>query len=240
MERKYGAWYEFLPIIFGIFVFLVGYVVLKYSPNIASLYVSTKTPWGVITAMFIDDGAANGESYAFLAFLFIAANAAYSRSLRVGRYLVSIGNSLAAGLVANLVNLVLFVVKVPNGYSLGQSGIVYGFWGTIGIMAFSDLFMYAKFFFRKIRKKDIRAIVKNRTGGRVRMAITYVFTIILFLFTFVYVFADLPAFFSFAPGVDSFVHIISFGAGGMMTLYVLYRHWDQLFWATDSPKRRTV
>ena len=82
MERKYSGIYEFLLIFFGIIVFSVGYAVKKYSANISIFYDSLKTPWGIVTAPFVYDGVANAVVYAFFVILFIAANAAYSRSLQ--------------------------------------------------------------------------------------------------------------------------------------------------------------
>jgi hypothetical protein len=238
MERNYSILYEFLPFIFGVVVFLSGYAVARYSPDISNLYDPLKTPWGVITAMLIYDGEANGESYAILAFLFILENAAYRRYLRVGRYIVSVWASLVAPLIANIVDLALYVAKEPSGYSFGQSGIVYGFWGSIGAVAYIDLYLYVTFFFRKVRKRDIGNETRNRSGGKWRKYTTYVFTVFLFLFTFVYPIVDFPAFFSVAPGVDSLVHLISFLAGLIITIFFLYKCRDQMLWVSIVSQKR--
>ena len=134
--KKFTALHEFLLIFFGIIVFSVGYTVKHYVANLPILYNSLKTPWGVITGLFVYDGVENAIFYAFFAFLFIATNAAYARSLRVYRYLLTMAVSLAAALIANIADLAVFVVKYPNGFGVGQSGILYGFMGAIALFDF--------------------------------------------------------------------------------------------------------
>lgn len=238
MERKYPDFYEFFLILFGMIVFSAGYAVRYYSANISILYNSLKTPWGVVTALFVYDGVDNAIVYAFFVILFIAANAAYGRSLRVERYILTTGASLVAAIIGNIASLGLFVVKYPNGFDVGQSGIVYGFMGAIGIIAFSDIFLYCQQEIKKIRKKPLGTIMKNRVGGRLRRVITYIFTTLTFLFTFVYAVADHPAFFSVAPGIDSLVHVVSFGAGAIVSLYILYRYGDRMLCISEPPKKQ--
>ena len=240
MERKYAAFYEFMPIFFGMVVFSVGYAVKHYVVNLSILYNSLKTPWGIVTALFVYDGVENAIIYAFFAILFIAANAAYARCLRVDRYTLTLTVSLVAALTGNIADLAVFVVKYPNGFGVGQSGIVYGFMGAIGAIAFFDFLMYLLLAVRKVRKKPIGLIMKNRTGGRLRRIVTYIFTTLTLLFTVIYAIADLPAFFSVAPGVDSFVHVASFGTGALISLYLVYRHRDRLLWASEPPKKGTI
>ncbi len=240
MERKYAAFDEFVPIFFGIVVFSVGYAVKQYVVNLSMLYNSLKTPWGIVTALFVYDGAENAIIYAFFAILFIAANAAYSRSLRVDRYFLTMAVSLIAALIGNIADLVVFVVKYPNGFGVGQSGIVYGFMGAIGATAFFDFLIYLLLAVRKVRKRPLGLIMKNRTGGRLRRVITYIFTTLTLLLTVVYAIADLPAFFSVAPGVDSFVHVASFGTGALISLYLAYRYRDRLLWASEPPKKKRI
>ena len=238
MERKYPDFYEFFLILFGMIVFSAGYAVRYYSANMSILYNSLKTPWGVVTALFVYDGVDNAIVYAFFVILFIAANAAYGRSLRVERYFLTTGASLVAAVIGNIASLGLFVVKYPNGFDVGQSGIVYGFIGAIAAIAFFDIVFYLLLAIKKVRKKPPRIIMKNRVGGRLRRAITYIFTTLTFLFTIVYAVADFPAFFSVAPGIDSLVHIVSFLAGAIVSSYLLYRYRDRMLWFSESPKKQ--
>lgn len=80
----------------------------------------------------------------------------------------------------------------------------------------------------KARKNPLGLVLKNRSGWKLRRIITYIFTMLTLLFTVVYAVVDLPALYSVAPRVDSFVHVASFEAGAIISLYLGYRYKDSM------------
>lgn len=230
MEKKYSIWYEFLLPIFGVIIFLTGYLVLKYTANTPILYNTIKTPWGIITSMFIFDGDGNVVDYAIYALVFCAANVRYSRFMRVKRYLLSIWVSLLSAVIGNVINLIVYWLSAPNGYSLGQSGIVYGFMGALAFIALFDILFYLSYSYHK-RKKEISTFNIKRGGSeKARGLVTCVFTVLLFGITIIFLVVDFPLFFSVAPGVDSFLHFISFLSGFLIASVYIILFGDKLWW----------
>ena len=229
-ERNYSFLYEFILIFFGIVVFSIGYAVKTYCDDLPLLYNSLKTPWGIITAAFVYDGAGNIESYAVYASVFMASNAAYVRSMRVPRYFVVTAFSLISAILGNLINLGLYVVKYPNGFDYGQSGIVYGFIGSMAIFIFFDFTFYLLMTIRKAIKKSSGIKKISTVKSKFRKILTYFFTTISFGLTFVYLIIDRSSFFSIGPGVDAFVHAISFAIGVILSLIMILRYKERVLW----------
>ncbi len=235
--KKYSPLFEFFPIFFGIIVFAIGYAVKIHFTNIAILYDSLKTPWGVITSMFVYDGDGNIVAYALFAGLFMGANAAYDRSIRVNRYLLVICSSIFAAIIANISNLGLYAVVNQNGSAYGQSGIVYGLIGAVTAITLFDFGIYLLILYRRARKQPIALRIKKISDRKSRKVTTSTFVVFTLLFTVIYVIIDPFNFFSVAPGVDSFVHLISFGGGAIASIYILYKYKERLMWVSEKPKK---
>ena len=204
------------------------------------LYNSLKTPWGVITAMFVYDGSANIVVYALFASFFIGANAAYDRSIRVDRYSLTICLSICAAIIANIANLGLYAIVNQNSSAYGQSGIVYGFMGAVTAITLFDFLIYSLILIRRVRKHPIGLRIRKISVRKFRKVTTSMFVVLILLFTIVYAFIDPRNFFSVAPGVDSFVHLISFGSGAIISVCLLYKYREKLMWISEVPKKRNL
>ncbi len=224
LGKPHSVLYEFILIFYGIIVFSIGYVVKAHFTNVAILYDSLKTPWGVITAMFVYDGDANIIVYALFADFFIGANAAYDRSIRAKRYLLTICLSICAALLADIANLGLYALSNRNGSGFGQSGIVYGFIGAVTAVTLFDFLTYLLILIRRVRKKPIGFRMRKMSDRRSRRVTTGIFTIFILLFSIFYALIDPRNFFSIAPGVDSFVHLVSFAIGAIFSIYLIYKY----------------
>lgn len=208
----------------------MGYAVRTYYNDLPLLYNSVKTPWGIITSAFVYDGAGNVEYYGLYASVFIASNAAYVRSLRVSRYLVVTGFSLISAIIANLINLGSYALNNPNGFDYGQSGIVYGFIGSMAIFIFFDVAFYLLIAIRKAINKSSGFEEIKTVKSKFRKVLTYIFTTISFCLTFVYLLINRSSFFSVGPGVDSLVHAISFVTGLVLPFIIIWRYKERFPW----------
>ena len=186
------------------------------------------------------DGDGNIVAYSFFASFFIGVNAAYDRSIRANRYSLAICLSIFSAIIANISNLVLYVIVNKNGSAYGQSGIVYGFMGAVTAMTFFDFLIYLLIFIRRVRKHPIGLKIKKISNRKSRKVATSTFMVFTLLFTIVYVLIDPLNFFSVAPGVDSFVHLISFGTGAIVSVGILYKYKERLMWASELPKQRNL
>ncbi|KAA8922160.1 hypothetical protein [Thermoplasma sp.] len=217
--------------IFAALFFSIGYLVARFYPEPISLYVSPNTPWGIFTSLLIYDGSGNVKFFLIFAFLFSAANAAHNRDLRVRRIILSMEASVLGAVIANFLNLLLYLFTEPNGSSYGQSGVVYGLMGAAGSMALFDMTMYIMTAAEHAKRNDGSSSVLIESSYP-RIAVSLTGLMIILSLTFIYSAIDIQAFYSIRSGIDSFVHSMAFASSGMIFVFSMYRHRRDLLWET--------
>ena len=193
------------------------------------LYNSLSSPWGAVTSIFIYDGWQNAFSYFFLVFLALCSNAAYLRDRRTRRFQVMIASAFLGAIVGNFVQLILWTATFPTGYSLGQSGVVYAFWGSFScFLLFDVIFTIANLIQKGRNKRPIAGAPVFH--GRLRRRLTSTIVLLIaFTLTVGYLVLDPSGFFSAGPGVDSGLHALAYIFGVITTFviwsfYILRRH----------------
>ena len=110
---------------------LIGEIIkILLDQKVVLLSNSISTPWGIITSNFVYDGFQNVLAiFLFLVFLYLT-NFSFGPKLRKARYIATIVSMFFGGFFANLLWFAEMLQIGSKVTSIGQSGVIYGFWGA--------------------------------------------------------------------------------------------------------------
>ena len=202
---------------------LIGEIIkILFDQKVVLLANSISTPWGIITSNFVYDGFQN--IYAILLFLVLLylTNFSFGLKLRKARYMATIVGMFFGGFFANLLWFAEMLQIGSTVTSIGQSGVIYGFWGACFSLFLFDTISIV---ISKVTKLTGRSssnieILKSsrkkfRWGGGLS-------SILLSIIVIADLYDGQIAFFSELPGINYFVHIIAF-LTGMIVCVIIYR-----------------
>ncbi len=136
------AFSGFVPLVAAaLILFLPGLAFLGETQSanfcqVTEMCVSTETPWGVVTSIFMYDGPLNVTTFLLLAGIFVSMNIGESHNERKRRSLCLLIFSFAAAMIANFFWMFVTPNTISGNYvvihaSYGQSGVVYGVLGSL-------------------------------------------------------------------------------------------------------------
>ena len=196
-----------------IFVCSVIYLVYRnfYTPNpvFEILGDSLTTPWGIATSIFVHVSLGHISAnvlglFTFFLWFFIT-SLFLSRAERRTRALTFVLVVFSMAILANA----LWIVLAPQEKSVGASGMVYAAEGSTFGFAFFNLLRII-----------VPSLSKYRQHSRERRHELLIFSFfnLGFLVYFFATFINPASFLNLAPGVNVFVHYISFMGGFLLTV----------------------
>ncbi|RLI44490.1 hypothetical protein DRO69_07285 [Candidatus Bathyarchaeota archaeon] len=185
---------------------VIAYASTDIFPSLSdALLASSQTPWGVITSIFIHVESQHliVNMVAFLAFLvlFAVLNIFLHQKERIRREYFLLLNIFVSAILSNL----LWIILLPNVNTTGASGLVYA---SIGVMLGFALL-------NSLKLKDIR---KHCLDKRKMVLGIHILNVIVFLVIFLQIVLVPGVFLNIGPGVNSFVHSVSFDISFVSTL----------------------
>ena len=208
--------YDFKPVIYMlIIVFIPGLIIFLFSSCIKSLGkfinrvlpASSATPWGVITSLFVynDVGQFISNTIAIIGCTFIFTVINYSDKNRRRNSFFLLFTAFFISILSNL----LWIRLHPDKPSVGSSGIGYTILGVDMGFALFNITYYI-----------FQWITQYKTVERKKFIDFILNSIVFYCFT-IFSFYKPRMFFSIFPGVNVFVHVISFLIGFTVTISCL-------------------
>jgi membrane associated rhomboid family serine protease len=197
----------FLTFLILLALSLTTYIIYFAYPALNEvLAASSRTPWGVVTSIFVHGGFEHlWDNLLFLflyMLLFCFSNFLILQSEKRKRVSFSLTVIFMMAVISNLI----WVVFVPNTSVIGSSGIVYAFMGVL--MGFSLLnsleILNLKRCDKKNRKYLLAMVVSN---------------LCIFLMFFLQILSSPQTFLNVAPKVNSSIHDMSFLGGFFLTMF---------------------
>ena len=207
-------------IVFSLINILIYLLITLYPPLLEMLWLSTSTPWGIITSAFthaeLGHLVNNLQGFTVAVILFVPEVSVYMTDIRRRYSAVFLRMVFISGILVNLLEYPLLLTR-PGFSSWGASGIVYGSLGVLLAACMRSLPAHLRTMPRKKRgrKPGFRFDRGFWKGFRSLLAVSLLLAFLVMIFT------DTAGFLSVAPGVDVFAHGFGFliSLGGAMVLF---------------------
>jgi len=210
-----------LVLAFAIFVLInsLMFIVTSIYPSVVdSLSLAPDRPWGIFTSSFIHASPEhifnNMEGFTFASVLFVLVNLKSSPESRRRSSRFFFGLIFIAGFLADSIEFSVWQLRgLQNVSSLGSSGMVYA---ALGVVLASALYNIPK------NLAGIRDILtaRKKSDRNIRRLIAPSFAIVAFLILLFESVGDPETFFSAAPGIDVFAHVLGFFIGYFFTAMI--------------------
>lgn len=174
-----------------------------------ALCASSRTPWGVVTSIFMFDGWDNVGVFVELAAVFMVSNFVFSPQETRRRCSFAVASMYVSGIVPNA----LFLALRPGVQFFGPSGVIYGFLGVTLALSIFNIFPPGL-----------------RRGGGITLTAYYqnmrnfglaVLNLFVFVSLFGFLVVNTSLFLGAGPNVDVFAH----GLGFLLGLASGYLYW---------------
>lgn len=204
-----------------VFILIGEIIKILFDQKVVILANSISTPWGIITSNFVYDGIQNIFAMLFFLVLLYLTNFSFGLELRRARYKVTIVSMFFGGFFANLLWFAEMLKIGSTVTSIGQSGVIYGFWGACFSLFLFDTISIVISKVTKLTGRSSSNIEILKSNRNILRWIGGFFSILFSIIVLADLYDGQIAFFSELPGINYFVHIIAF-LTGMVVCIIVY------------------
>lgn len=198
-----------LVVVLGIALFVPTWLLIPYLNYNHECFLrpfcsSISTPWGAFTSLFVFDGGGNLILFIFLFVVVLIPETLFMPVQSMERYIKFI--ALAAfplAVLANGIEIVIWVATNHLSPAFGESTLVYVFWGLL--FGLSAAFLI---------KPGLGSIRKRDWYSGLNLFLNLLFFFVFSIFAILYT----ASFLSYSPQTDYLDHILSFSIGTLTML----------------------
>lgn len=201
---------------------LIGEIIkILFDQKVVLLANSISTPWGIITSNFVYDGFPNILAMLLYLIFLYGSNLSFGLKLRKIRYISTVVSMFVGGFFANLLWFADMLKIGSTVTSIGQSGVIYGFWGACFSLFLFDTISIVISELTKLTGRSPSNIEILKSRGKKSRWIGGAVSILISIIVLADLYDGQKAFFTELPHINYFVHIIAF-LTGMVVCIIVY------------------